>query len=228
MGDLINMLDRRRQHATEVVDGPWAQVTRLPTRSAAGQRPVGFCFDLASPWTYLAAERVAQTFADVTWTPVIADALHAGTEAADRRRAAEQRAAELRLPLMWPEEHAPAGHAAMRLAAYAAERDRAAGFVLAAGRLAFCGGFDLDDPEILAEAAAAAGLGLEESLAAAGDHGRDAGLRAAGDDLLRHGADRLPALRVGRLLFCGEDQIPAAENASRDPGSVSRRAPRAG
>ena len=37
-----------------------------------------------------------------------------------------------------------------------AEGGRGAGFVLAASRLAFCGGFDLEDPEILAEAAAAA------------------------------------------------------------------------
>ena len=57
----------------------------------------------------------------------------------------------------------------MRVAAYAAEHDRGAAFTLAACRLAFCGGFDLEDPEVLAEAAAAAGLGLEESLRAAGD-----------------------------------------------------------
>ena len=42
---------------------------------------------------------------------------------------------------------------------YAAQQGRGAAFVLAATRLAFCGGFDLDDLEILAEAAAAAGLG---------------------------------------------------------------------
>ena len=38
---------------------------------------------------------------------------------------------------------------------------------LAIGRLSFCGGFDVDDPEILAEAAAAAGLDLDACLLAA-------------------------------------------------------------
>ena len=37
----------------------------------------------------------------------------------------------------------------------------AAAFAIAAGRLAFCGGFDLEDPDILAEAAAAAGLDVK-------------------------------------------------------------------
>ena len=41
----------------------------------------------------------------------------------------------------------------MRAAHYASQQGRGAAFVLAAGRLAFCGGFDLDDPELLAEAA---------------------------------------------------------------------------
>ena len=61
----------------------------------------------------------------------------------------------------------------MRAAAYAAEQGRGGEFVLAAGRLAFAGGFDLDDPEILAEAAAAAGIPLEDCLHAAGDFARD-------------------------------------------------------
>ena len=69
----------------------------------------------------------------------------------------------------------------MRVASLAAaEGGHAAPFVLAASRLAFCGGFDLDDPEVLAEAAAAAGLGLPEVLAAAGDRSRDGEMEADG------------------------------------------------
>ena len=95
----------------------------------------------------------------------------------------------------------------MRVAALAAaEGGHAAPFVLAASRLAFCGGFDLDDPEVLAEAAAAAGLELPEVLAAAGDRSRDGEMEA----------DRAAPARPRRR--------PPARAAGR-PHAVLRRAP---
>ena len=133
------------------------------------------------------------------------------------RRAARERAAALRLPLVWPERYPSPLRAAMRAAAFAAEQGRGGSFALAASRLAFCGGFDLDDPEVLAEAAAASGVGLTECLAAAGDPSRDGAMEAAGRKLLAAGADRLPALRVGRLLFAGEGRVAEAAAAARRP-----------
>ena len=65
---------------------------------------------------------------------------------------AEERAAALRLPLAWPERWPASTPAAMRVAHYAAQEGRGGAFVLAATRLAFAGGFDLDDLEILTEA----------------------------------------------------------------------------
>jgi 2-hydroxychromene-2-carboxylate isomerase len=82
--------------------------------------------------------------------------------------------------------------------------------VLAASRLEFCGGYSIDDPEILAEAAAAAGIDLDEMLRAAGDVRRDGLIEEAGRRLLAAGADRLPVLRVGRMLFCGEERLSEA------------------
>src|SRR5204863_806397 len=120
------------------------------------------------------------------------------------------RAALLRMPLVWPERHPASRPAVMRAAAYAAEQGRGAPFVLAASRLAFCGGFDLDDPEVLAEAAAAAGVGLRECLQAAGDVARDAAIEAEALRLAAAGADRLPVVRVGRTLFCSERRIAEA------------------
>ena len=136
-------------------------------------------FDLACPFTYLAAERVERAFAHVTWTAASSETLQRrcladDAESVERVRARPSaRAATLRLPLVWPEGFPKAVPAAMRAAAFAAEQGRGGAFVLAAGRLAFCGGFDLDDPEILAEAAAAAGIRLDECLRAAGDARRD-------------------------------------------------------
>ena len=178
-------------------------------------------FDLACPFTYLATERVGRAFAHVTWTAASAETLQRGSLADDRetvervRAAAELRATTLRLPLVWPEHYPKAVPAAMRAAAFAARQERGGAFVLAAGRLAFCGGFDLDDPEILAEAAAAAGIRLDECLRAAGDARRDGVMEAAGRRLLAAGADRLPVLRIGRSLFWGEQRVGAAAAAVR-------------
>jgi 2-hydroxychromene-2-carboxylate isomerase len=215
MGEVIRLSERRKAR---------------PARRRIGPVRAEFLFDLACPFTYLAAERVERAFDDVTWTPASTTALRCGSLASDPvaldgvRAAAQQRSAALRLPLVWPESWPADVPAAMRVASHAAECGRGAAFVLAAGRLAFCGGFDLDDPEILAEAAAAAGLGLQGCLRAAGDRRRDGAIEAAGRRLLAAGADRLPALRIGRALFWGETQVAEATAAARFQGAAVSRA----
>jgi 2-hydroxychromene-2-carboxylate isomerase len=208
MGEVIRLADRRQARR------PRARRRAQPVRAE-------FLFDLACPFTYLAAERVERAFDDVVWTAASGTALRRGSLASDEialtsvRTAAEERAVALRLPLVWPENWPSDAPAAMRAASYAAQSGRGAAFVLAAGRLAFCGGFDLDDPEILAEAAAAAGIGLDGCLRAAGDRRRDGAIEAAARRLLAVGADRLPALRVERSLFWGEGQVAEAAAAAR-------------
>jgi len=167
-------------------------------------------FDLCSPYTYLAAERADRMFVGLEWLPASADVLRCGELGADDPCVAAERAQLLGLPLVWPEDRPYRVLGAMRVASLAAERGCGAAFVLAASRLAFCGGFDIDDPEILAEAAAAAGIGLYEALQAAGDIARDGAIEEAGRLLLAAGAQRLPALRVGQTLFCGEDRLTEA------------------
>src|SRR3954452_6822991 len=221
MGDVISLEERRaalRQRGAL----PGAQ------SGVAGPARAELFFDLSCPFSYLATERVERVLDDVLWTPASTTALRAGSLATDPdqmervRRAAERRAIELRLPLVWPERFPADVPAAMRAAAYASEQGRGAAFALAAGRLAFCGGFDLDDPEILAEAAAAAGIGLDGCLAAVGELRRDSAIEAAGRRLLSAGANRLPALRVGRALFWGEDRVAEAAAAARVEAAAVR------
>jgi 2-hydroxychromene-2-carboxylate isomerase len=215
MGEVIRLDERRRQ--------------RRARRPAAIVPAAEFLFDLACPFTYLAAERVERAFARVRWTPACGASLTrrsvAGDERAEAglRRAAEERAAQLRMPLVWPERFPQDVPAAMRVATLAAERGRGARFTLAASRLAYCGGFDLEDPEIIAEAAAAAGLSLEECLTAARDPSRDGRCEAAGRRLLAAGADRLPALSVGRALFWGEERVAEAAAAARHHAAAAIR-----
>ena len=195
MGDVIALSAHPRFHRFEHDEGPYVPAP-----------PVVFAFDLASPFSYLAAERVERHFGDVTWRPVLGEA----ASLTDPPVAlAEERAAALGLPLVWP-EGAGSTTAAMRVASLAAEQGCARGFVLAAARLAFCGGFELDDPEVIAEAAAVAHLGLDEALEAAHDTDRDAAMRDAARRLAAVGAERLPVLLVGDTMFAGEDRFAAA------------------
>lgn len=193
---------------------------RLVDRSRAlGRRRPAFFFDLSCPFSYLTAERVERALGDVDWVPVSAAEIGGARGGLDgaARAAAERLAAAHRLPLVWPDGAGVPAPTAMRAASFAAESGAGARFVLAAGRLAFCGGFELEDPLTLAEAAAAAGLSLERCLEAAADPARDAPLAATGHGLQRRGVRRLPALGVGPRLIDGDDAlIRAAALLRRD------------
>src|SRR3954468_15226065 len=214
MGEVIRLEDRRAR--------------RRPDVEGRNAVRAEFFFDLASPFTYLAAERVDRAFDAVTWTPACAVKLRcrdlpAGeAEAGEVAERAEARAAALRLPLEWPERWPMAVPAAMRVAHYAAQQGRGGAFVLAATRLAFAGGFDLEDLEILTEAGAAAGLRLDGCLHAAREERRDGAMEAASRRLLGSGADRLPALCVARGVFWGEDRVGDAAATARLHAAAAR------
>lgn len=214
MGEVIS-LDERRRALRPANDAPQLSPTRVHEAAQARRfARTTFAFDLALPQTYLAAERVDRTFPGVRWQPAYASSVwQDGVPLTRLRTEAEERAAALGEPLIWPEVFRTEVRPAMRAAALACELGRGAAFVLAAGRLAYCGGFDLGDPEVLTEAAAAAGVPLDACLQAAGDTGRDAAIEDAGRRLAEMGADALPALRVGRLLFSGEERLPEAAAA---------------
>ena len=218
MGDVISLAAHRRSRvdAASAASPDAAVPERAPAPRAVR---VTFAFDLSSPFTYFAAERVDRLFTGVQWRPVLGEILQCPPP---DPRLVEARADALGLPLVWPDPDAwtpERARPAMRVAALAADRGRAAPFVLAASRLAFCGGFELDHPEVLAEAAAAADLGLEECLHAAGDSGRDARMEDGARKLMSQGARRLPVLRVGRRLFDGEDRVGEAHRAAKAPAA---------
>jgi 2-hydroxychromene-2-carboxylate isomerase len=210
MGDLIRLEDRR---------------ARRPRPDAAAGGPAvraEFFFDLGSPFTYLVAERVDRAFDAVTWTPAGATTLRCRdlpareAEAGEVAGRAEERAAALRLPLEWPERWPAPVPTAMRVAHHAAQEGRGAAFVLAATRLAFAGGFDLEDLDIVTEAAAAAGLSLDACLRAAREDRRDGAIEAAARRLLGAGVDRLPALAIDRQVVWGERRVGDAAMTARE------------
>jgi 2-hydroxychromene-2-carboxylate isomerase len=180
----------------------------------------GFYFDVVSPLTYLAAERVERLFPAATWAPVdptaIAPVPSPGA-VAGLRELAETRAAALKMPLVWPHSPLPfgeAGHAVRRAAAYAAASGRGSAFVVAAGRLAFCGGFELDDPEVIAEAAVAARLSARGCLAATVDRAWDERLVESAYQVAVLESTELPAIMISRRLFGGEQRLAEAAAAA--------------
>jgi 2-hydroxychromene-2-carboxylate isomerase len=218
MGELIDLAGRRA--ARRAIDAG------SPRTGAAA--PVAFFFDLACPFSYLAAERVERLLGQVAWIPAASVALEQGQPWEERGAcaaacaAAERRAAALRVPLIWPEGFPLEAPMALRAAAYAAEAGEGATFALAASRLAFCGGFDLEDPEILAEAAAVAGLPLDVCLAAAADEARDGQLHATARMILARGVKQLPAISIGRRWFAGERGVMEAAAWLRSPAAAGR------
>jgi 2-hydroxychromene-2-carboxylate isomerase len=202
MGEVISLIERR------------ADRLQRANRSARA-----FFFDPCCPFSYLAAERVERLLGEIEWIPVSSEAVGDGSwqlpEAA--QVAAERRAEELRLPLVWPDRFPLCVPGLLRAASYASAIGSGAQFALAAMRLSFCGGFDLEDPEILAEAAAAAGVPLEACFEAIGDAKLDAPLRATAQGLRARGVRLLPAVRVGPRMITGEHRLAEAAALSRAP-----------
>jgi len=199
------------------------QLTQRRPRRAVPQAldttaPATLYFDLASPFTYLVAERIERRVGAALWRPATLPQPQARGEAV--LAAAQRRAQALRMPLVWPERFPSRVPTAMRVATYANEHGCCSAFAVAAGRLAFCGGFDLEDPEILAEAAAAAGLDVDGALGAAREPRRDHQIGMAGRSVGHAGGTMLPALEHERRLYCGEPHITAW--LSQAAGAVAR------
>jgi 2-hydroxychromene-2-carboxylate isomerase len=211
MGEVIELKDQLVGRSRTTRSGP-GQLVELRDQLADRSRPRGgsraaFFFDVACPFSYLVGERIERVLGELEWIPAPAVGLDGGERWARfeaTRALAEQQAVAARMPLVWPDRFPANTRHALRAASYAAENGAGAGFALAAMRLAFCGGFDLEDPEILSVAAAAAGLPVTALLAAARDASRDERLWATARGLHARGIRRLPTIRLGRRWLEGE------------------------
>jgi 2-hydroxychromene-2-carboxylate isomerase len=193
-------------------------VIELKDQLADRSRPRGasraaFFYDIGCPFSYLAAERIERELGHVDWVPVRAVALDGSARQARfeaTRVLAERQARALRLPLVWPDQPSVTRPEAMRAATFATEHGAGPRFALAAARLAFCGGFDLEDPEILGTAAGVAAIPVSGCLAAARDPARDDVLAATANGLRARGMRHLPVIRLGRRWFEGAQSLQEA------------------
>jgi len=186
-----------------------------------------FCFDLASPLCYLAAERILHTVpGPVEWLPVSADALPGAqrfeamrceSEAEALREDVERRARELGLPAVrWPQPFPFDGGLATRVATYARSIGRAVPFAQAAFRQAFAGGHALDDPDYVLIAAAACEMHPEAVLRGAESALIARRLQEANAQARACGVRELPAVVIDGEAFAGERALEdAARRAAR-------------
>jgi 2-hydroxychromene-2-carboxylate isomerase len=184
-----------------------------------------FYFDLRSPESYLAAERVLQVLSfPAEWIPVDsralpgADSLEGFRCAADAEAFRERiaaRAAELGLqPLRWPEPFPLDDDLALRAATYAKGAGRVVQFVLAALRQAFAGGRDLSDPDNVVIAGSACEMHPAATLKGVETRGVRNALDRATESAIARGVRDVPAIWLpdGRV-FHGEAALDEAAAA---------------
>jgi 2-hydroxychromene-2-carboxylate isomerase len=186
---------------------------------ASGERPV-FYFDLGSPYSYLAAERIGAVLPEPpVWQPILLGGLfkihdrRSWAETAERDAGiaeVERRAGERGLPLRWPEPWPGDMLFAMRAATYAAAIGRAAAFALAAFRQAFAAGRDLSIPDNVLVAAASLELHPRALLTGAQTQSVKDALRGATEEAAERGVIGVPSVAIGSTVFWGDDRLEEA------------------
>lgn len=196
--------------------------------STAEQPNPRFLFDLASPTSWLVAERVLQVMPVATeWVPVHVtggplegEGFRCAAEQDIWRESIERRAAELGLQAVrWPPDVPFDSAFAMRAATYAKVTGRTVAFALAAFRQAYCGGRSLADPDSVLIAAAACELHPKAVL-------KGAALRSTAAALARasEGATVVPAIVLpGGATFTGDDAPERAAAAMRGSAAADPR-----
>lgn len=178
-----------------------------------------FCFDLADPLCYLAAERALQAATDgpLEWLPLRAgslpragrlESLRCQTELECFQEDVERTARELDLqPIRWPARFPFDSELAMLAATYAKEIGRAVPFAQAAFRQAFAGGHAIDREDFVLVAAAACEMHPRAVLGAVRASSTAARLQAAGELAGARGVDDLPAIVTPAQTLCGQQAL---------------------
>jgi len=188
-------------------------------------RPI-FYFDLGSPYSYLAAERVNSVLPEVpVWQPVLLGAIfnargYGSWSETDEREAGmaevERRARERGLPeIRWPDPWPGNMLTAMRAATFAQQTGRTVAFALAAFRQAFAGGRDLGEVDSVLLAAAACELHPRAVLTGIEMRSVKDRLRAATGEAIARGVTGVPSIAVGERVFWGDDRLEEAAGTIR-------------
>jgi 2-hydroxychromene-2-carboxylate isomerase len=190
---------------------------------AAPEQP-SFYYDLGSPYSYLAAERIQHVLPAVpVWQPILLGGIWKETggrswgttdEREEGMAEIERRAAEYGLlPVKWPEGWPNNTLKAMRAAIFAQQTGRTVAYSLAAFRQAFAAGRDLSDVDNVLIAAAACELHPNAVLKGIEMQSTKDRLREATREAYERGVRGVPTLAVGDQLFWGDDRLEDAAAA---------------
>ncbi len=192
-------------------------------------RPV-FYYELNSPYSWLAAERINSTLPEPpVWKPISYGHVvkHTGvlpwSFKEDRsedmneieRRARERNLQDVRWPDGWPVETPTLK--ALRAATFAMEIGKGVAFSLAAFRQEFNAGRRLGDIDTILLAAAACELHPEAVLKAIERESIKAKLKDATNEAIERGVTGVPTVAVGDELFWGDDRLEDAAKAMATP-----------
>jgi 2-hydroxychromene-2-carboxylate isomerase len=187
------------------------------------ERPV-FYYDLGSPYSYIAAERVNHVLPVVPrWQPILLGAVFKATGRSSwghgpNRGAGmaevERRAADRGLPpVRWPDPWPPDTLMAMRAAIFAQDLGRAVAFSLAAFRQAFAAGRDLGVLDNVLLAAAACELHPRAVTRGVETRAVKDRLRAQTEAAVKRGVTGVPTVAAGDRLWWGDDRLEEAASA---------------
>lgn len=181
-----------------------------------------FYFDVASPYAYLAANRVEEMLGPgVNWRPILVGAIHkhyrrVGWGATPELRAAgvaeiDARAVSYGLaPIVWPVPYPANSLVAMRAATWAASQGRVREFACSAFSLAFAHGTDLTERGAVLDAAERAGLDPRKLDWVLDDPELKNALRQNTDRAIEQKVYGVPTFDAGGLLWWGDHQLAAA------------------
>ncbi|HEY4812586.1 MAG TPA: DsbA family protein [Solirubrobacteraceae bacterium] len=184
-----------------------------------------FFLGAMSPYSWFAAERIADVLAEARWRGVLAGAVFKANDRVSwgltERREQGMADCEARAkahglgPIRWPEPWPTSDLLVARAMVFAEFRGVLERFALSAMRLCFLEGQDLGEMESVLASGERVGIERAELETAIADREIKDRLRAQTDEVLALGVFGVPTVVVGTELFWGDDRLEDAAASYR-------------
>jgi 2-hydroxychromene-2-carboxylate isomerase len=180
---------------------------------------VEFCFDYASPWTYIADSRVEEALAglpaEIHYTPVYLrgfEMFRSGMPYTSAKlsyivRDMQRSAAHYEIPLKIPTNFPINGLYLLRATLFLQDRPEGDAYRKAAYRATWVEDRNVSDPAVALEIGVELGLDREELSAGSASAAVKEKLKANTEGAIERGAFGVPTFFVGEEMFWGQDRL---------------------